>query len=113
MHISNSHNVLDINARIKGNEPIHHLLDPNTKNKEFIPLSTTACQQVFEGIRWEDSEDSQDGFKNCFATFLMNQSYKMTGRRKRIARNSHITYDIDSFLALPMSLYVAKRGMKV
>lgn len=110
MHISNSHDVLATNARVRGKEPLHRLLDPDANDREFVPISSTTCQQVFEGTRWEEGKNE---FKKCFSTFLMHQSYNMTDRRQRIARNSHISYDIDSFLALPTSLCVAKRGMKV
>ena len=110
MHISNSHNVLDMNANIKGTEPIHRFLDPDTNDKEFVVLPSTICQQLFEGTRWERG---RDGLQKCFTTLLMHQSYNMTQKRQRIARDSHISYDVDSFLALPTSLSVAKRGIKV
>jgi hypothetical protein len=109
-HISNTYNVLSTEAAIKGTEPVHRLLEPNEKDTDFVPLSPDLCQQVFEGTTLIDQDDNDSGFRK---TVLWHQPYTMTQRKGRIVHGSHISYDIDSLIAVPISLGVAKRGMKV
>ena len=109
-HISNSYNIVSTNARIKGTEPLHRLLDPNAKDHEFVPLQPTICQQVFEGTQ---CEQSHDGSKKSCPIFLMPPTFYLTERKQRIVKSSHKSHDIDSFLTLPICLSVAKGGLKV
>ncbi|KAF8451388.1 hypothetical protein BGX38DRAFT_1183094, partial [Terfezia claveryi] len=81
-------------------EPVHRVLEPKGKDLQFIPLSSDKCRQVFEGTCLIEDNDNE--------TITYVVLYK-----QQIVNSSDISYDIDSFIALPISLGVAKKGLKL
>lgn len=106
--ISHSYNVLNTEVDTTGCKPVQRFLDIDNKDKDFQPLPHAACRRLFEGI-------AVDGRNNAILEKIyLSLPFKgTTMEEQEIIDSAIISFDIDSFLAVPKSLGVAKKGLKV
>lgn len=106
--INNSHNILAIDRSGSTPGAIGQFLNANDPNTAFRKLSASDCEFIFEGI--DRNFNNTDEVLKVHLAAPLNT---LTHLEQEIIESSLISFDIDSFLAIPQSLAVAKRGIKV
>ena len=111
--ITRSYNILSRVEVLPGQPPITRFLSPVNQDVDFVPLSMADCHIIFEGIKAFSDQPNGNYETAMQKKYLASPTVTLTELEQTTIASSIISFDIDSFLALPQSLAVVKRGLRV
>ena len=76
----------------------------------FEHLSTKECQCIYEGIVLTREENNN---QNPVSQVCLTLTRSLTEAQNEVIELSIVSFDIDSYIAIPQSFGIARRGMKV
>ena len=111
--ITCSYNILSRVEVILGQPPITPFLSAANQDVDFVPLSIADCHMIFEGIEAFSDQPNGNYETAIQKKYLASPTVILTELEQNTIASFIISFDIDSFLAVPQSLAVAKRGLRV
>ena len=114
--ISTSYNVLKKDTTGMLQSPLHRFMNDHDINNGFIQLTPKMCQYIFEGIDNLDQPDQHSDTSNTSSIrklVLALPPVTLRENEHNIVASSNICFDIDSLIAIPRCLSIAKRSLKV
>ena len=114
--ISTSYNVLKKDTTGMSQPPLNRFMNDHDINNGFIQLTSKMCQYIFEGIDNLDQPDQHSDTSNISSIrklVLALPTVTLRENEQNIVASSNISFDIDSLIAIPRCLSIAKRGLKV